>query len=31
LTGFGRDELVISASLGDDGSWNLKHVIKRAA
>ncbi|MDP1928912.1 MAG: hypothetical protein Q8K62_10425 [Thiobacillus sp.] len=31
LSGWGKDELTVSAALADDGSWQLKHAIKRAA
>lgn len=30
LSGWGKDELTISATLANDGSWQLKHAIKRA-
>lgn len=30
LTGWGKDELTISASMNEDGSWHIKHKIKRA-
>lgn len=31
LTGWGKDELTISAKHQPDGSWKVSHVIKRAA
>lgn len=31
LSGWGKDELTISAALASDGSWQMKHAIKRAA
>lgn len=31
LSGWGKDELTISAALASDGSWQLKHAIKNAA
>lgn len=30
LAGWGKDKLTISASKNEDGSWNIKHEIKRA-
>lgn len=30
LSGWGKDELTISAVLSSDGSWKMTHAIKRA-
>jgi len=30
ISGWGKDELTISASRDEAGSWHIKHVIKRA-
>ena len=30
LSGWGKDELTINASRKEDGSWDIKHAIKRA-
>jgi hypothetical protein len=30
LTGWGKDELVISASLQEDGNWEVTHRVTRA-
>lgn len=31
LSGWGKDELSISASRNEDGSWHIRHVIKRSS
>jgi hypothetical protein len=30
LSGWGKDELTITASINEDGSWKISHEIKRA-
>jgi hypothetical protein len=31
ISGWGRDELTISANLCEDGTWRIKHAIEPAA
>ncbi|MEN6486359.1 MAG: hypothetical protein ABFD98_15900 [Syntrophobacteraceae bacterium] len=31
LSGWGKDELTVSASRNEDGTWHIKHTIKRSS